>query len=165
DIMTTAKGLTNGVIPMGAVFVKRGVHDAIVQGPEAAIEFFHGYTYSGHPTACAAGLAVLDIYAREDLFARVAAIAPLWEAALHGLHAQPHVIDIRNVGLMGAIELSPRDGTPGARGYEVLVRALKAGLLVRATGDTIALSPPLIISEAEIGKLTDILAGVLAGID
>ncbi|MBP8247696.1 MAG: aspartate aminotransferase family protein [Phenylobacterium sp.] len=165
DIMTTAKGLTNGVIPMGAVFVKRGVHDAIVQGPEAAIEFFHGYTYSGHPTACAAGLAVLDIYAGEDLFARVAAIAPLWEAALHGLQTQPHVIDIRNVGLMGAIELSPRDGAPGARGYEVLVKALQAGLLVRATGDTIALSPPLIISEAQIGKLTDILGDVLAGID
>ena len=164
DIMTTAKGLTNGVIPMGAVFVRRAVHDAVVQGPEGAIEFFHGYTYSGHPVACAAGLAVLEIYAREDLFARVAAIAPLWEAALHGLRAAPHVIDIRNVGLMGAIELTPRDGAPGARGYEVLVGALKAGLLVRATGDTIALSPPLIISQAEIDKLTGILGGVLAGI-
>ena len=164
DIMTTAKGLTNGVIPMGAVFVRRAVHDAVVQGPQGAIEFFHGYTYSGHPVACAAGLAVLEIYAREDLFARVAALAPLWETALHGLRTAPHVIDIRNVGLMGAIELSPRDGAPGARGYEVLVSALKAGLLVRATGDTIALSPPLIISQAEIDKLTGILGGVLAAI-
>ncbi|MDO8912652.1 MAG: aspartate aminotransferase family protein [Phenylobacterium sp.] len=164
DIMTTAKGLTNGVIPMGAVFVRRAVHDAVVQGPEGAIEFFHGYTYSGHPVACAAGLAVLEIYAREELFGRVAALAPLWEAALHALRAAPHVIDIRNVGLMGAIELSPRDGAPGARGYEVLVSALKAGLLVRATGDTIALSPPLIISQAEIDKLTGILGGVLAAI-
>ncbi|MDP3867040.1 aspartate aminotransferase family protein [Phenylobacterium sp.] len=164
DIMTTAKGLTNGVIPMGAVFVRRAVHDAVMQGPEGAIEFFHGYTYSGHPVACAAGLAVLEIYAREDLFGRVAALAPLWEAALHALRAAPHVIDIRNVGLMGAIELSPRDGAPGARGYEVLVSALKAGLLVRATGDTIALSPPLIISQAEIDKLTGILGGVLAAI-
>ena len=164
DLMTTAKGLTNGVIPMGAVFVRRAVHDAVVQGPEGAIEFFHGYTYSGHPVACAAGLAVLDIYAREDLFARVAAMAPLWEAALHGLRGAPHVIDIRTVGLMGAIELSPRHGAPGARGYEVLVSALKAGLLVRATGDTIALSPPLIISQTEIDQLTGILGDVLAAI-
>ena len=164
DLMTTAKGLTNGVIPMGAVFGRRAVHDAVVQGPEGAIEFFHGYTYSGHPVACAAGLAVLDIYAREDLFARVAAMAPLWEAALHGLRGAPHVIDIRTVGLMGAIELSPRHGAPGARGYEVLVSALKAGLLVRATGDTIALSPPLIISQTEIDQLTGILGDVLAAI-
>ena len=164
DLMTTAKGLTNGVIPMGGVFVRRAVHDAVVQGPEGAIEFFHGYTYSGHPVACAAGLAVLDIYAREDLFARVAAMAPLWEAALHGLRGAPHVIDIRTVGLMGAIELSPRHGAPGARGYEVLVSALKAGLLVRATGDTIALSPPLIISQTEIDQLTGILGDVLAAI-
>ena len=165
DIMTTAKGLTNGVLPMGAVFASRAVHDAVVAGPPGAIEFFHGYTYSGHPVACAAGLAVLEIYAREDLFARTARIAPLWEAAVHGLAACPHVIDIRNTGLMAAIELAPRDGAPGARGYEVLVRALEAGLLVRATADTIALSPPLIINEAEIGKLTEILGGVLAGID
>ena len=165
DIMTTAKGLTNGVLPMGAVFASRAVHDAVVAGPPGAIEFFHGYTYSGHPVACAAGLAVLEIYAREDLFARTALIAPLWEVAVHGLASCPHVIDIRNIGLMAAIELAPRDGAPGARGYEVLGRALKAGLLVRATADTIALSPPLIISEAEIGQLTEILGAVLAGID
>jgi beta-alanine--pyruvate transaminase len=161
DIMTTAKGITNGALPMGAVFAHRKVHDAIVQGPPAAIEFFHGYTYSGHPVACAAALASLEIYRRDGLFTRVKSLAGLWEDSLHALRGKPNVIDIRNIGLMGAIELSPRPDAPGARGYEVLVKALKAGLLVRATGDIIALSPPLIISEDEIGKLFEILGGVL----
>ena len=161
DIMTTAKGITNGALPMGAVFAHRKVHDAIVQGPPAAIEFFHGYTYSGHPVACAAALASLEVYRRDGLFTRVKSLARLWEDSIHALRAKPHVIDIRNIGLMGAIELAPRADAPGARGYEVLVKALKAGLLIRATGDIIALSPPLIISEAEIGKLFDILGGVL----
>lgn len=161
DIMTTAKGITNGALPMGAVFAHRKVHDAIVQGPPAAIEFFHGYTYSGHPVACAAALASLDVYRRDGLFTRVKTLAGLWEDSLHALRGKPNVIDIRNIGLMGAIELSPRPDAPGARGYEVLVKALKAGLLVRATGDIIALSPPLIISEAQIGRLFDILGGVL----
>ncbi|AWM77763.1 aspartate aminotransferase family protein [Phenylobacterium parvum] len=164
DIMTTAKGITNGALPMGAVFAHRKVHDAIVQGPPAAIEFFHGYTYSGHPVACAAALASLEIYRRDGLFTRVKSLAGLWEDRLHALRGKPNVIDIRNIGLMGAIELSPRPDAPGARGYEVLVRALKAGLLVRATGDIIALSPPLIISEDEIGKLFEILGGVLDGV-
>jgi beta-alanine--pyruvate transaminase len=161
DIMTTAKGITNGALPMGAVFAHRKVHDAIVQGPPAAIEFFHGYTYSGHPVACAAALASLEVYRLDGLFTRVKSLASLWEDSIHALRAKPHVIDIRNIGLMGAIELAPRADAPGARGYEVLVKALKAGLLIRATGDIIALSPPLIISEAEIGKLFDILGGVL----
>lgn len=164
DIMTTAKGITNGALPMGAVFAHRKVHDAIVQGPPAAIEFFHGYTYSGHPVACAAALASLEIYRRDGLFTRVKTLAGLWEDSLHALRGKPNVIDIRNIGLMGAIELAPRPDAPGARGYEVLVKALKAGLLVRATGDIIALSPPLIVSEAEIGKLFDILGGVLDGV-
>jgi beta-alanine--pyruvate transaminase len=161
DIMTTAKGITNGALPMGAVFAHRKGHDALVQGPPAAIEFFHGYTYSGHPVACAAALASLEVYRRDGLFTRVKSLARLWEDSIHALRAKPHVIDIRNIGLMGAIELAPRADAPGARGYEVLVKALKAGLLIRATGDIIALSPPLIISEAEIGKLFDILGGVL----
>jgi len=161
DIMITAKGITNGALPMGAVFAHRKVHDAIVQGPPAAIEFFHGYTYSGHPVACAAALASLEVYRRDGLFTRVKSLASHWEDAIHALRAKPNVIDIRNIGLMGAIELAPRADAPGARGYEVLVRALKAGLLIRATGDIIALSPPLIISEEEIGKLFDILGGVL----
>ena len=161
DIMTTAKGITNGALPMGAVFAHRKVHDAIVQGPPAAIEFFHGYTYSGHPVACAAALASLEVYRRDGLFARVKSLASHWEDGIHALRAKPNVIDIRNIGLMGAVELAPRPDAPGARGYEVLVKALKAGLLIRATGDIIALSPPLIISEDEIGKLFDILGGVL----
>jgi beta-alanine--pyruvate transaminase len=161
DIMITAKGITNGALPMGAVFAHRKVHDAIVQGPPAAIEFFHGYTYSGHPVACAAALASLEVYRRDGLFTRVKSLASHWEDAIHALRAKPNVIDIRNIGLMGAIELAPRPDAPGARGYEVLVKALKAGLLIRATGDIIALSPPLIISEDEIGKLFDILGGVL----
>ena len=161
DIMTTAKGITNGALPMGAVFAHRKVHDAIVQGPPAAIEFFHGYTYSGHPVACAAALASLEVYRRDGLFTRVKSLASHWEDGIHALRAKPNVIDIRNIGLMGAVELAPRPDAPGARGYEVLVKALKAGLLIRATGDIIALSPPLIISEDEIGKLFDILGGVL----
>jgi beta-alanine--pyruvate transaminase len=164
DLMTTAKGITNGVLPMGAVFASRAVHDALVQGPENAIELFHGYTYSGHPVACAAGLATLEIYRREGLLTRVGDLATIWEDALHGLHSAPNVIDIRNIGLMGAIELAPRPGAPGARGYEVLVKALQAGLLVRATGDIIALSPPLIVSEDEIARLFEILSGVLADV-
>ena len=162
DLMTTAKGLTNGAFPMGAVFASRSVHDALVQGPENAIELFHGYTYSGHPAACAAGLATLEIYAREGLLTRAAELAPTWEAAIHALRDCPHVIDIRNLGLMGAVELAPRPGAPGARGYEVMVAALKAGLLVRFTGDTLAFSPPLIINEAQIERLFATLSTVLA---
>ena len=162
DLMTTAKGLTNGAFPMGAVFASRSVHDALVQGPENAIELFHGYTYSGHPAACAAGLATLEIYAREGLLTRAAELAPVWEAAIHALRDCPHVVDIRNLGLMGAVELAPRPDAPGARGYEVMVAALKAGLLVRFTGDTLAFSPPLIINEAQIERLAATLRSVLA---
>ena len=164
DIMTTAKGITNGSIPMGAVFAHRKVHDAIVQGPEGAIEFFHGYTYSGHPAACAAGLATLEIYRRERLFERSAELERVWEAGVHGLAGKPHVIDVRNFGMMAAIELAPRPDAPGARAYEVLNRALKAGLFVRTTGDTIAMSPPLIVSEEQIGAAMGILGDVLDAI-
>jgi len=164
DLMTTAKGLTNGAFPMGAVFASRAVHDALVQGPGNAIELFHGYTYSGHPAACAAGLATLEIYRREGLLTRAADLAPAFEAAVHGLRDCPHVIDIRNLGLMAAVELSPRDGAPGARGYEAFVGALKAGALVRFTGDTIALSPPLIATPEELERLVAILRSVLIGL-
>ncbi len=165
DIMTTAKGLTNGVLPMGAVFAKRAVHDALMHGPPAAIEFFHGYTYSGHPVACAAALATLDIYRREGLLTRVAEIELSWQSEIHGLRGARHVIDIRNIGLMGAVELEPRPGEPGARGYTVLVECLKRGLLVRASGDIIALSPPLIVSEGEIADLFAILREVIGRVD
>ena len=163
--MTTAKGVTNGVFPMGAVFAGRHVHDAIVQGPPGAIELFHGYTYSGHPSACAAGLATLDIYRREGLLTRAATLAPDFEAAVHALRDRPHVIDVRNIGLMAGIELAPRDGAPGARGFEAHVKAFEAGALVRYTGDIIALSPPLIAAPDELARLVGILGDVLATID
>ncbi|KAB7764815.1 aspartate aminotransferase family protein [Xanthomonas maliensis] len=162
DLITAAKGLTSGSVPMGAVLVSEAIHAAFMQGPEAAIELFHGYTYSGHPLACAAALASLEVYADEALFSRALALEQTWEAALHGLHAAPHVIDIRNIGLVGAIELAPRDGAPGARGYEVLSRCFhEQGLLVRVTGDVIALSPPLIVSAEQIGEMVAALARVL----
>ncbi len=165
DLMTTAKGITNGVVPMGAVFVQRAIHDAFMQGPPDAIDFFHGYTYSGHPVACAAALAALDLYRREGLLTRVQGLEATWAEAIHGLRDVKNVIDIRNIGLMGAIELAPRDGAPGARGYGALTGAFERGLLVRATGDIIALSPPLIVTEDQIAALFAILRGVLEGID
>jgi beta-alanine--pyruvate transaminase len=161
DLMTTAKGLTNGAVPMGAVFAQRKVHDAFMQGPENAIELFHGYTYSAHPVACAAALATLDVYAQEGLLTRAAALSPQWESAVHSLKGLPHVIDIRNYGLIGAVELEPRPGKPGARGYEVFVKCFERGLLVRMSGDVIALSPPLIIEPAQITRIVEILGEVI----
>jgi len=165
DLMSTAKGLTNAAFPMGAVFAGRHVHDAIVQGPPHLIELFHGYTYSGHPAACAAGLAALDIYQREGLFTRAAEMSRVWEDALHGLKGARHVIDLRNFGLMAAVDLEPRAGAPGMRGYEAMLKGLEAGLLMRFTGDTLAFSPPLIISEAEIGFLFDTVREVVESLD
>ena len=165
DIMTTAKGITNGTVPMGAVFARRSIHDAFMQGPPEAIEFFHGYTYSGHPVACAAALAALGIYRREGLFTRALDLEPLWASAIHALRDAPHVADIRNIGLMGAVELTPRPGEPGARGYATLVECLGLGLLIRASGDTNALSPPLIVSEAQIGEIFTTLRDVLTTLD
>jgi beta-alanine--pyruvate transaminase len=157
DLMCTAKGLTNAAIPMGAVFASRAIYDAFMQGPPEAIELFHGYTYSGHPAACAAALATLDIYEGDGLFERAAALAPVWEAAMHSLKGLPNVIDVRNLGIMGAVEFAPRAGEPGKRGYDIFLAALADGLYARFTGDIIALSPPLIVSEDEIGKIVDIL--------
>jgi beta-alanine--pyruvate transaminase len=155
DIITTAKGITNGTLPMGAVLCSRAVHDGVMQGPENLIELFHGYTYSGHPVACAAGLATLDIYAREGLLTRGAELATLWVDTLHGLRDAPHVIDVRTIGLVGGIELASRDGAPGARGYDVFTDCFRAGLLIRVTGDIIALSPPLIIEPDQIGRIAE----------
>ena len=167
DIMTTAKGITNATVPMGAVFASRQVHDTIVQAGAAGatVEFFHGYTYSGHPVACAAGQATLGIYEREGLFAHAAAMSSVWEDALHGLADAPHVIDIRNLGLMGAIEFAPRPGAPGARGFEAMVAAFEAGLTVRSAGDFLALSPPLIITPDQIGQIAGILRKVISALD
>jgi beta-alanine--pyruvate transaminase len=161
DLMTTAKGLTNGAIPMGAVFSQRKLYDALMQGPENAIELFHGYTYSAHPVACAAALATLDIYAREGLLTRAAAISPQWEEAVHSLRGVPHVIDVRNYGLIGAVELEPRAGKPGTRGYDVFVKCFERGVMVRQTGDVIAMSPPLIIEPKQITHLVETLTDVI----
>jgi beta-alanine--pyruvate transaminase len=161
DLLTMAKGLTNGAVPMGAVAARRHVHDALMQGPEHLIEFAHGYTYSGHPLACAAGLATLALYRDEGLFTRAAALEGAWQEAVHGLQGLPHVIDIRNLGLVAGIELAPRPDAPGARGYEVYLRCFETGLLVRQTGDIIALSPPLIVTEAQMAEMA---AGLAAAI-
>ena len=161
DIITTAKGVTNGTIPMGAVFVKSKIHDAFMNGPEWMIDFFHGYTYSGHPMACAAAIGTLDTYQEEGLLTRAAGIAPYWEERVHALNGLPHVIDIRNIGLVAAIEFDPIVGEPGKRAFDRFVAAFEKNILVRQTGDIIALSPPLIISKSEIDQLLDTLAMVL----
>jgi beta-alanine--pyruvate transaminase len=165
DIITTAKGITNGAIPMGAVLVKQKIYDAFAQGPEEAIDFFHGYTYSGHPVACAASIATLEVYKEEGLLTRAAELAPYWEDAVHALKGLPRIIDIRSIGLIGAIEFEPIPDEPGKRAHTRFVEAFNRGLLVRATGDIIALSPPLIIGKKEIDQLFDILSGVLKTVD
>ncbi|MEZ5725575.1 MAG: aspartate aminotransferase family protein [Paracoccaceae bacterium] len=164
DMITCAKGLTNGVIPMGGVMVTGAIHDAFMNGPEHAIELFHGYTYSGNPVASAAGLATLDTYAEEGLFERAATLAPKWEAALHSLKGLPHVTDIRNLGLVGVVELETIPGQPGKRGFDAFLKAYDAGILIRVTGDIIALSPPLIVSDAQIDELVGKLAEVLKAV-
>ncbi len=161
DIVTTAKGLTNGAVPMGAVFVRDHIHDAFMAGPEQAIELFHGYTYSGHPLACAAAMAALDVYQDERLFARANDLAPVWEDAIHGLKGEPHVVDLRNLGLAGAVELAPRPDAPGQRAHDAFLRCFADGVLVRVTGDTLALTPPLIISEGEIHRLVEAIRTAL----
>jgi beta-alanine--pyruvate transaminase len=161
DLMTTAKGLTNGAIPMGAVFAHRRIYDAFMQGPESAIELFHGYTYSAHPVACAAALAALDVYIKEGLLTRAASLAPEWENAVHSLRGLPHVVDVRNYGLIGAVELEPRAGKPGTRAFEVFLKCFERGVMVRQTGDTIAMSPPLIIDSKQIAQLVETLAAVI----
>lgn len=161
DIVTCAKGITNGTVPMGAVIVRKFIYDAFMTGPENAIEFAHGYTYSGHPLATAAALATLDIYAREDLFNRAKSLSAYWEDAAHSLKATPHVIDIRNIGLVTGIELEPIPGKPGARAFDAYLKCFERGLLIRQTGDIIALSPPLIIEKPQIDEIFGILGEVL----
>ncbi|WP_418303979.1 aspartate aminotransferase family protein [Pandoraea faecigallinarum] len=159
DIITMAKGVNNAAVPMGAVAVKTGVHDTIVDaGNTGAIEFFHGYTYSGHPLAAAAACAALDVYRNDGLFERAAKLAPHFEKTIHGLRDLPNVLDIRNLGMVGGIELATRDGKPGARAHEIFVKCFEKGALVRYTGDILAFSPPLIINEAQIDELFGIVA-------
>ena len=161
DMITMAKGLTNGAVPMGAVAASDQIYDAFMQGPEGAIELFHGYTYSAHPVACAAGIATQEIYRREGLLTRANDMAGYWADGVHSLRGLPHVIDLRNLGLIGAVELDPLPGKPGLRGYNTFVRAFEQGLLLRVTGDIIAMSPPLIIEKQHIDQVFGILGGVL----
>jgi beta-alanine--pyruvate transaminase len=161
DLMCTAKGLTNGTIPMGAVLATSDVHDAFMNGPEHLIELFHGYTYSGNPIAAATGLATLETYRAEGLFERAAELAPYWEEGLHSLRGLPHVIDIRNLGLIGAVELQPIDGQPTARAFQAFLDCYERGVMIRTTGDIIAMSPPLIIEKSHIDQLFGTLADVL----
>ncbi len=165
DIMTTAKGVTNGVVPMGAVFVKSEIYETFMNGPEHLIEFFHGYTYSGNPASSAAGLATLDIYQEEGLLTRGAELAGYWADALMGLKGLPHVIDVRAIGLVGAVELEPIEGEPAKRGFAAFLEAYEQGIMIRTTGDTIAMSPPLIIEKGQIDELVGKLATVIKGLD
>ncbi|HTC50778.1 MAG TPA: aspartate aminotransferase family protein [Steroidobacteraceae bacterium] len=160
DIITCAKGLTNGCVPMGAAIVSRNIYDAFMKGPDG-IEIFHGYTYSGHPTACAAGLATLDIYARENLLTRAKTVAKEWQEASHSLRGQPYVIDVRNYGLILGLEFDPIAGKPGARAFDVYAKCFERGLLVRQTADILALSPPLIIEPKHIDQIFETLRSVL----
>jgi beta-alanine--pyruvate transaminase len=162
DMIAMAKGMTNGTIPMGGVAVQSHVYDALMQGPAETIELFHGYTYSGHPAASAALIATMEIYERENLFERARGLESYWEDAVHMLRQAPNVADVRNIGLVAGIELSPLEGRTGARGSDVYRRAFDDGLLVRVTGDTIALSPPLIISQAQIDEIVEKLGNAIA---
>ena len=164
DMITFAKGVTSGSVPMGGVLVSNEIHHAFMSGPPGAIELFHGYTYSAHPLACAAGVATLQLYTDEDLFARAARMAPKFESALHSLKGTKHVIDIRNIGLVGGIELAPRDGAPGARGFETYLACWERGVLIRNTGDILALAPALIVEESQIDEMVSTVRSVLSGL-
>jgi beta-alanine--pyruvate transaminase len=161
DLMTLAKGLTNGSVPMGAVVCRNAIHDAFMNGPEHLIEFAHGYTYSAHPLACAAGLATLQVYADEGLLTRADELSGEWAQTLHALRGEPHVIDVRNVGLVAGIELASRPGEVGKRAYDVFLDCFRQGVLIRVTGDIIALSPPLIVQREHIGQIAETLRTAL----
>ncbi|WP_238393340.1 aspartate aminotransferase family protein [Myxacorys almedinensis] len=161
DLVAVAKGITNAAVPMGAVIARNGIYDAFMQGSDQAIELFHGYTYSGHPLACAAAMATLDIYEEEGLFERANGLAPYWQEAVHSLAELSSVIDVRNLGLVAGIELEPLPGKPSVRAYECMVRCFEQGLLIRTTGDIIALSPPLILEKHHIDQMVDLLGSVL----
>ncbi|HZZ94681.1 MAG TPA: aspartate aminotransferase family protein [Usitatibacter sp.] len=165
DMITFAKGVTSGTVPMGGVIVASDIYQAFMSGPPGAIELFHGYTYSAHPLACAAGVATLQLYDDEDLFARARRMAPKLEDAMHSLRGAPHVIDVRNQGLVAAVELASRPGAVGARGFETYLRCFEQGVLVRQTGDIIALAPALIVEESQIGEIVDTLRRVLGTLD
>jgi beta-alanine--pyruvate transaminase len=167
DMMTVAKGLTNGAVPMGAVLTKPHIYETFMTAPgapAAGIELFHGYTYSGHPLACAAGMATLGFYKEHRVIEHAAEMAPYWEEGVHSLRGLPHVVDLRNIGLVAGIELAPRAGKPGARAIDAFKSAYDNHLLVRYTGETLALSPPLIIERKHIDQIFETLAAVLKGL-
>ena len=157
DLITCAKGLTNGTVPMGGVIAKTEIHDAFMQGPEHLIEFFHGYTYSAHPLACAAGLATLDTYAEDGLLTRAGELESHFADAVHSLRGEPNVIDVRNIGLIGGVELAARAGEPTKRAFDIFLDCWQQGLLVRTTGDIVALSPPLIVERGQIDQIVQTL--------
>ena len=165
DIICAAKGLTNGIIPMGAVIVKDEIYTQFMTGPKDTIELFHGYTYSGNPVAAAAAIATLEVYEEDDLFLRASELAAHWQEALHSLAVHPFVIDIRNIGLIGAIELEPIQEHPTKRAFSAFLRAFERGCLIRTTGDIIALSPPLIINKAQIDELVACIGDVLSELE
>lgn len=165
DLVTTAKGITSGTVPMGAVVARKFIYDAFMSGPDTAIELFHGYTYSGHPLACAAALATLDVYRDDGLFDRCAALAPYWEERVHALRDLPHIIDLRSMGLIAGIELESIPGKPTQRAFDAFLKCYEKGLLIRTTGDIIALSPPLTIDQRQIDEIFDTLATVLKTLD
>ena len=162
DMLTFAKGVTSGSVPMGGVLVSNDIFNTFMSGPPGAIELFHGYTYSAHPLACAAGVATLQLYKDEDLFARAARMAPKFESALHSLKGTKHVTDIRNIGLVGGIELAPREGAPGARGFETYLKCWERGVLIRNTGDILALAPALIVEDSQVDEIVSTLRTALA---
>ncbi len=164
DLVTTAKGITNGTVPMGAVFAQTKIYEAFLHGPPNAIEFFHGYTYSGHPLACAAALGTLDTYEEEGLLTRAAELAPYWADALHGLRGVTNVVDVRNIGLMGAVEMAP-GAEMGARGFAAFLALYEAGVLCRVTGDTLAFAPPLIVERAHVDYIVETVAKVIRALN
>jgi beta-alanine--pyruvate transaminase len=168
DIITLAKGITNGTVPMGAVMTRQGIYDTLMDSAEqkgGTIELFHGYTYTGHPLACAAALASLEVYKEDGLFQHAAELAQYWEDSLHALRGTRHVIDLRNLGLIAGIELEPRPGAPSHRAYDAFTKAWEKGLLIRVTGDIIALSPPLMLSRADIDRMMELLRETLEETD
>jgi beta-alanine--pyruvate transaminase len=161
DLITCAKGLSNGTIPMGAVIARKEIYDAFMEGPENSIELFHGYTYSAHPVACAAALATLDLYASEGIFEHAKSLEAYWADAVHSLRGTPHVIDVRNLGIIAGIELEPIPGQPTKRAFDAFLAAYEKGLLIRTTGDIIALSPPLILEKSHIDEMVGTIGDVL----
>ncbi|TCR61456.1 aspartate aminotransferase family protein [Bosea sp. BK604] len=165
DMITFAKGVTSGTVPMGGVLVRKHIYDAFMHGPDGVIELFHGYTYSGHPLAAAASLATLDIYREEGLFERARAMEPLFADAVMSLKGEPNVVDIRTVGIVGALDLAPRADGAGKRGFAAIDRAFhEEGLMIRTAGDTIAFSPPLVITESQIEELIGKLRNVIRSV-